>query len=127
MNKINFLKANRFLFASVKEERRTAFFGEDVHIEVSSWSDPEVVFRPGTNSSYEVPLLQAGRVTNQNKTELNSLGHLVLKDVQEEDEGLYIIRSGRNVSISKNLVLIVRGKNRNSAAPPKNWTFSSSV
>uniref|UniRef100_A0A087X2Q0 Uncharacterized protein n=1 Tax=Poecilia formosa TaxID=48698 RepID=A0A087X2Q0_POEFO len=92
----------------VKEERRTAFFGEDVHIEVPSWSDPEVVFRPRTNSSYEVPLLQAGRVTNPNKTELNALGHLVLKDVQEEDEGLYIIRSSRNVSISKNLVLSVR-------------------
>ncbi|XP_014853566.1 PREDICTED: uncharacterized protein LOC106924360 isoform X1 [Poecilia mexicana] len=92
----------------VKEERRTAFFGEDVHIEVPSWSDPQVVFRPRTNSSYEVPLLQAGRVTNPNKTELNALGHLVLKDVQEEDEGLYIIRSSRNVSISKNLVLSVR-------------------
>uniref|UniRef100_A0A3B3YWN7 Uncharacterized protein n=1 Tax=Poecilia mexicana TaxID=48701 RepID=A0A3B3YWN7_9TELE len=90
------------------EERRTAFFGEDVHIEVPSWSDPQVVFRPRTNSSYEVPLLQAGRVTNPNKTELNALGHLVLKDVQEEDEGLYIIRSSRNVSISKNLVLSVR-------------------
>uniref|UniRef100_A0A3B3XMU9 Uncharacterized protein n=1 Tax=Poecilia mexicana TaxID=48701 RepID=A0A3B3XMU9_9TELE len=73
-----------------------------------SWSDPQVVFRPRTNSSYEVPLLQAGRVTNPNKTELNALGHLVLKDVQEEDEGLYIIRSSRNVSISKNLVLSVR-------------------
>ncbi|XP_043995509.1 uncharacterized protein LOC122844280 [Gambusia affinis] len=94
--------------SKVKEERRTAFFGEDVHIDVSSWSDLEVVFRPRTNSSYEVPLLRSGRVTNQNKTEFNSLGHLVLKDVQEEDEGLYIIRSGRNVSISKNLVLIVR-------------------
>ncbi|KAM4725888.1 uncharacterized protein FYW61_013931 [Anableps anableps] len=94
--------------SKVKEENRTAFFGEDVHIEVSSWNDPEVVFKPRTNSSYEVHLLQAGRLTNQNKTELNSLGHLVLKDVQEEDEGLYVIRSSRNSSITKRLILSVR-------------------
>ncbi|KAM4550776.1 uncharacterized protein V3H82_019858 [Fundulus diaphanus] len=94
--------------SKVKEESRTAFFGEDVHIEVSSWNDSDVVFKPRTNSSYEVHLLGPGRVVNQNKTELNSLGHLVLKDVQEEDEGLYVIRSRRNSSMVRHLHLTVR-------------------
>uniref|UniRef100_A0A1A8CDC8 Uncharacterized protein n=2 Tax=Nothobranchius TaxID=28779 RepID=A0A1A8CDC8_NOTKA len=88
----------------VKTESRTAFFGEDVHIEVSSES--EVVFKPRTNRSYEVPLLRAGSLVNQSKAELNSLGDLVLKDVQEEDEGVYVIRDNRNSS--RQLVLVVR-------------------
>uniref|UniRef100_A0A1A7WQK9 Uncharacterized protein n=1 Tax=Iconisemion striatum TaxID=60296 RepID=A0A1A7WQK9_9TELE len=88
----------------VKTESRMAFFGEDVHIEVSSES--EVVFKPRTNRSYEVPLLRAGTLVNQSKAELNSLGDLVLKDVQEEDEGVYIIRDNKNSS--RQLVLMVR-------------------
>ncbi|MED6274906.1 hypothetical protein CHARACLAT_021124 [Characodon lateralis] len=94
--------------SKVKEESRTAFFGEDVHIEVSSWTDSDVVFKPRTNRSYEVPLVWAGRVMNQNKTKLISQGYLVLKDVQEEDEGLYIIRSSSNSSMAKHLILTVR-------------------
>ncbi|XP_036001739.1 uncharacterized protein LOC105925031 [Fundulus heteroclitus] len=94
--------------SKVKEESRTAFFGEDVHIEVSSWNDSDVVFKPRTNSSYEVQLLGPGRVVTHNRTELSSLGHLVLKDVQEEDEGLYVIRSRRNSSMVRHLHLIVR-------------------
>ncbi|XP_038158781.1 uncharacterized protein LOC119795033 [Cyprinodon tularosa] len=94
--------------SKVKDESRTAFFGEDVHIEVSSWNDSDVVFKPRTNSSYEVHVLRAGRVMNQNKSEVNSLGHVVLKDVQEEDEGLYIITSSRNSSMVKHFTLTVR-------------------
>lgn len=108
--KENFLKVNSFLFLAVKDESRTAFFGEDVHIEVSSWNESDVVFKPRTNSSYEVHVLRAGRVMNQNKSEVNSLGHVVLKDVQEEDEGLYIITSSRNSSMVKHFTLIVRGR-----------------
>ncbi|CAG5889188.1 unnamed protein product [Menidia menidia] len=92
----------------VKEEHRTAFFGEDVHIVVSSGNDLEVVFKPRTNRSYEVPLMQAGQVLNQSKAELNPLGHLVLMNVQEEDEGMYVIRNTRNPNTVNHLILIVR-------------------
>ncbi|XP_041867378.1 uncharacterized protein LOC121656452 [Melanotaenia boesemani] len=91
----------------VKEEHRTAFFGEHVHIDVPSSNDSEVVFTPRTNRSYEVPLMQAGQVVNKSKALLNSLGHLVLNNVQEEDEGVYIIRRSKNTTVS-HLILIVR-------------------
>lgn len=41
---------------------------------------------------------------------INSLGHLILEDVQEKDEGLYIIRNTSNPSAVKHLLLIVKGK-----------------
>lgn len=91
----------------MKTERRTAFFGEDVHIDILSRDKSEVLFRPRTNRSSEVVLLRAGVLSNPAKADLNALGDLVLKDVQEEDEGLYAIRDGKNAS--KQLVLTVRG------------------
>ncbi|XP_072225935.1 uncharacterized protein [Leuresthes tenuis] len=93
---------------AVKEEHRTAFFGEDVHIDVPSWNNVEVVFKPRTNHSYEVPLVQAGQVVKTSKAQLNSVGHLVLKDVQEEDEGLYVIRNTNDSNMVNHLVLTVR-------------------
>ncbi|KAG8004876.1 hypothetical protein GBF38_010691 [Nibea albiflora] len=94
------------LFCTVKEEHRTAFFGEDVHIDVPSGNVGEVVFKPRTNRSSEVLLLQAGKVMNPGSY-INTLGHLVLEDVQEKDEGVYVIRN-TNSSVLKHLILIVR-------------------
>lgn len=53
-------------------------------------------------------LLQEGKVVNP-RGRLNSLGHLVLEDVQEEDEGLYVVKNTNNANAAKHLVLIVRG------------------
>lgn len=97
------------MFLPVKEEHRTAFFGEDIHIEVPSGNLGEVVFKPRTNRSAEVVLLRAGQVVNP-RGRLNSMGHLVLEDVQEEDEGKYIIKNSNNPNTAKHLSLIVRGK-----------------
>ncbi|XP_045915216.1 uncharacterized protein LOC123976878 isoform X2 [Micropterus dolomieu] len=95
------------LFCTVKEEHRTAFFGEDIHIDVSPGNVSEVVFKPRYNRSAEVVLLQAGRVMTP-QGHINSLGHLVLEDVQEENEGLYIMRNPTTPNLAKHLILIVR-------------------
>lgn len=99
------------MFLPVKEERRIAFFGEDVHIDVPPGNVGEVVFKRGTNQSSEVVLMRAGQVLNP-RGHLNLLGHLVLEDVQEEDEGVYVIKNSNNSNAAKQLILIVRGKLR---------------
>lgn len=91
----------------VKEEHRTAFFGEDIHIDVPSGNVGEVVFKSRINKSSNVVLLQAGQVVNP-RGSLNTLGHLVLEDVQEEDEGMYIIKNTNNTNAEKHLILVVR-------------------
>ncbi|KAE8282515.1 hypothetical protein D5F01_LYC19924 [Larimichthys crocea] len=95
------------LFCTVKEEHRTAFFGEDVHIDVPPGNVGEVVFKPRTNRSTEVVLLRAGKVMNPGSY-INTLGHLVLEDVQEKDEGLYVIKNTNSSNVLKHLILIVR-------------------
>lgn len=97
------------MFLPVKEEHRTAFFGEDVHIDVPPGNVGEVVFKPRTNRSAEVVLLRAGKVMNPGSY-INTLGHLVLEDVQEKDEGLYVIKNTNSSNVLKHLILIVRGK-----------------
>ncbi|XP_018529635.1 uncharacterized protein LOC108881912 [Lates calcarifer] len=93
--------------SKVKEEHRTAFFGEDIHIDVPPGNAGEVVFKPRTNRSAEVVLMRAGKVNNT-RCHVNSLGHLVVEDVQEEDEGVYIIKNSNNPNAVKRLILIVR-------------------
>ncbi|KAM3595864.1 uncharacterized protein V6R79_004151 [Siganus canaliculatus] len=92
----------------VKEEHRTAFFGEDIHIDVPPGNAGEVVFRPRVNRTSEVVLLRAGEVVNNTRGHINSLGHLVLEDVQEEDEGVYVIKNANSPNTVKRLILIVR-------------------
>ncbi|KAF1381955.1 hypothetical protein PFLUV_G00159390 [Perca fluviatilis] len=91
----------------VKKEEKTAFFGEDIHIDVPPGNLGEVVFIPRTNRSSEVVLLRAGVVVTP-RGHLNSLGHLVLEDMQEEDEGEYIIKNTNNPNAAKHLTLVVR-------------------
>ncbi|XP_031695578.1 uncharacterized protein LOC116377950 [Anarrhichthys ocellatus] len=91
----------------VKEEHRTAFFGEDIHIDVPPGNLSEVVFKSRTNHLSEVVLLRAGQVVNP-RGSINSLGHLVLEDVQEEDEGVYVIKNTNNPNTAKHLILIVK-------------------
>uniref|UniRef100_A0A672YPN3 Uncharacterized protein n=1 Tax=Sphaeramia orbicularis TaxID=375764 RepID=A0A672YPN3_9TELE len=94
-----------------KEEHRTAFFGEDIHIDVPSGNLGEVVFKPRTNRTAEVVLLKAGQLVKSQagpQTRINSLGHLVLEDVQEKDEGVYVIKNSISTSAVKHLILIVR-------------------
>ncbi|XP_028317523.1 uncharacterized protein LOC114472464 [Gouania willdenowi] len=93
---------------AVKQENRTAFFGEDIHIVVPRGNLGEVVFKARSNdSSTEEFLMKAGKVVNS-QAYLNSLGHLVLEDVQENNEGLYVIRNANTSAVVKHLNLIVR-------------------
>ncbi|XP_034017419.1 uncharacterized protein LOC117502473 [Thalassophryne amazonica] len=91
----------------VKKEHRTAFFGEDIHINIPSGRFSEVVFKSRSNPSSEVVLLQSGLVVNP-RCYLNSLGHLVLDNVQEEDEGIYVIKNNNNPNMVEQLILNVR-------------------
>ncbi|RVE66798.1 hypothetical protein OJAV_G00110860 [Oryzias javanicus] len=93
--------------AKVREEHRTAFFGEDVHIDIESLKDLEVVFKPRTKPSLEVFIMREGKPVNESKAQL-TFDDLVLKDVQEEDEGVYVIRSSRNSSTAEHFILTVR-------------------
>ncbi|KAK5854716.1 hypothetical protein PBY51_004888 [Eleginops maclovinus] len=95
------------LFGMVKEEHRTAFFGEDVHIDVPPGNLGEVVFKPRTNHSAEVVLLQAGQVVSP-RGRLTPQGHLVLDDMLEEDEGVYVIKNTYSPKTVKHLIIIVR-------------------
>ncbi|KAF7661218.1 hypothetical protein LDENG_00266890 [Lucifuga dentata] len=92
--------------SKVKEEHRMAFFGEDIHIDIPE-NFGEVVFKSRLNLTSEVVLLRASRVVNP-RGHLNSLGLLVLEDVQEEDEGVYIIKDTSNPSAVRHLILMVR-------------------
>lgn len=92
-----------------KVERKTAFFGEDIFFLVPPGNVSEVVFKPRTNNSSEVVLLQAGKVVNP-RCHISSLGHLVLEDVKEEDEGLYIVRNISSPNTSKHIALAVKGE-----------------
>lgn len=92
-----------------KVERRTAFFGEDIFFLVPPGNVSEVVFKPRTNNSAEVVLLQAGKVVSP-RCHISSLGHLVLEDAKEEDEGLYIFRNISSPNTPKHIVLAVKGE-----------------
>lgn len=100
----NILRLNCF-----KVERRTAFFGEDIFFLVPPGNVSEVVFKPRTNNSAEVVLLQAGKVVSP-RCHISSLGHLVLEDAKEEDEGLYIFRNISGPNTPKHIVLAVKGE-----------------
>lgn len=53
--------------------------------------------------------MRAGKPVNESKAQL-TYDDLVLKDVQEEDEGVYIIRSSSNSSATEHFILTVRGE-----------------
>ncbi|KAJ0003522.1 hypothetical protein NQD34_008620 [Periophthalmus magnuspinnatus] len=100
----------------VKEEHRTAFFGEDLYINVPPKELGEVVFKPRTNYSINMVLLQGGQVLTQPQPQGNlsgpevrliSPGHIILENLQEKDEGLYIIKSNTS-SVVKKLTVFVR-------------------
>lgn len=67
------------------------------------------MFTPKTNLSAEVVILQAGQVVNSRGV-INSLGHLVLEDVQQNDEGVYTVKDTSNPSTVRHLILLVSGK-----------------
>lgn len=103
------------MFLASKEEHRIAFFDEDIHIDLLPGKVSEVVFKPANQSSDQVVLMRAGQVVQSGhggslRYYVNPLGHLVLADVKEENEGTYIVKNSNDSTIVKRLILIVRGK-----------------
>ncbi|XP_075867884.1 uncharacterized protein LOC142877291 isoform X1 [Nelusetta ayraudi] len=91
----------------VKQEHRTAFFGEDIYIDFPKGTVGEVVFQPKNNQSVEAVLVREGQKVDSRVT-ITSLGHLVLEDVQKKDEGVYVIRNSSNPGVAKQLILHVQ-------------------
>ncbi|CAN9504253.1 unnamed protein product [Ophioblennius macclurei] len=90
----------------VEEEHRRAFFGEDIHIVVPPGDVGEVAFHPQTDDSAQELVMKAGKVVSA-QAYLNSLGHLVLEDVQEKNQGVYVVRNANTSQVMKRLVLTV--------------------
>lgn len=101
----------------MRDEHKTAFFGEDLYIDVPARELGEVVFKPRTNHSLDVVLLKAGRVVSHPpgplsgpEIHLTSPGHVILENLQEKDEGVYVIRNANTSTEVKRLIVVVRGK-----------------
>lgn len=99
----------------VRDEHKTAFFGEDLYIDVPARELGEVVFKPRTNHSLDVVLLKAGRVVSHPpgplsgpEIHLTSPGHVILENLQEKDEGVYVIRNANTSTEVKRLIVVVR-------------------
>ncbi|XP_051992597.1 uncharacterized protein LOC127650956 isoform X2 [Xyrauchen texanus] len=91
-----------------KDEHRTAFFGEDVHIPVPALDTTEVVFKPRVEPLSERVVLQNGVIQYQ-RAKLNAhVSHLILEDVGEEDEGTYVLRNSLAPADVRRIILIVR-------------------
>lgn len=98
---------------AAKDEHRTAFFGEDVHIPVSALDTSEVLFKPRVEPLLERVLLRNGTILDQ-RTKLNvHIRHLILEDVGEEDEGTYVVKNSAAPADVRRIILVVRGKSCN--------------
>ncbi|CAM4638247.1 unnamed protein product [Leuciscus chuanchicus] len=91
-----------------KDEHRTAFFGEDVHIPVSALDTSEVLFKPRVEPVLERVLLRNGTILDQ-RAKLNvHISHLILEDVGEEDEGTYVVKNSAAPADVRRIILVVR-------------------
>ncbi|XP_026872087.2 uncharacterized protein LOC113581267 isoform X2 [Electrophorus electricus] len=91
-----------------KDDHRTAFFGEDIHIPVPAMDTTEVVFKPKLDPISEVVFFRNREIQNS-RAKLNfQTRHLVLEDVGEEDEGTYVVRNSAAPADVRRIILIVR-------------------
>ncbi|XP_072536612.1 uncharacterized protein [Salminus brasiliensis] len=91
---------------NAKEE--TVFLGEDFHIQVPL-KGAEVVFKPTLGpSGRELVMMKEGKVQSPRVKLIENLSHLILENVGESDEGVYIVKYGEKPEDVKRLKLIVR-------------------
>ncbi|KAK9958019.1 hypothetical protein ABG768_012201 [Culter alburnus] len=91
-----------------KDEHRTAFFGEDVHIPVPALDTSEVLFKPRVEPVLERVLLR-NRTILDKRAKLNvHISHLILEDVGEEDEGTYVVKNSAAPADVRRIILVVR-------------------
>lgn len=70
----------------------------------------EVVFKPSFGpGGRELAMMKEGKVVNPRVKLNEELNILLLENVGESDEGLYIVKSTENTEDVKNFNLIVRG------------------
>ncbi|XP_060776468.1 uncharacterized protein si:dkeyp-77h1.4 [Neoarius graeffei] len=91
---------------NVKEE--VVFLGEDYHILLPA-GGVNVIFKPRIGpAGRELEMMKNGEVVNPRLKLNQALSHLILENVGESDEGLYIIKTEQNPEDVKQLNLIVR-------------------
>lgn len=105
---IQYISLNTLWSFLVKEE--VVFLGEDYHIWLPAGGTTNVIFKPRIGpAGRELEMMKDGEVVNPRLKLNQALSHLILENVGESDEGLYIIRSEKNPKDIKQLNLIVRG------------------
>ncbi|XP_057196823.1 uncharacterized protein si:dkeyp-77h1.4 [Triplophysa rosa] len=92
---------------SAQEETQTLFFGEDFHIAIPA-VEVNVSFRPSIGQEREKALMKSRQVVDIRAKLNNALTHLILENVGESDEGVYIITSGQNTEDVTRITLFVR-------------------
>ncbi|XP_036450659.1 uncharacterized protein si:dkeyp-77h1.4 isoform X2 [Colossoma macropomum] len=86
----------------------TVFLGEDYHIPLPV-GGAEVVFKPMVGpAGRELLLMKAGVVVNPRVKLSQASNHLILENVGETDEGVYIVKSNEDPQNIKRLNIIVR-------------------
>ncbi|XP_072531618.1 uncharacterized protein [Salminus brasiliensis] len=91
-----------------KDDHRTAFFGEDIHIPLPSLETTEVVFKSRVKPLTEMVFFRNGKRLNTRAKLNKHISHLVLEDVGEEDEGTYVVRNSAAPADVRRIILIVR-------------------
>lgn len=66
-------------------------------------------FRPSIGQGREKALMKSGEVVDIRAKRNDALSHLILENVGESDEGVYIISSGQNPVDVTRVTLFVRG------------------
>ncbi|XP_066538301.1 uncharacterized protein si:dkeyp-77h1.4 isoform X2 [Hoplias malabaricus] len=87
---------------------KTVFLGEHYQIQLST-DEVDVIFKPAVGpAGREVKMVEPGKLINPRVTLNKNLSLLILQNVGESDEGLYIIKSAKDSEDIKSLKLIVR-------------------
>ncbi|XP_076847261.1 uncharacterized protein LOC143493050 isoform X2 [Brachyhypopomus gauderio] len=93
---------------ALNEKEETVFLGEDFHILLPG-NGTDVLFNPIVGpAGREMVLLKSGSVISPRVKLNHVLTHLILENVGESDEGVYIINSTQNPQDTVKLKLIVR-------------------
>ncbi|KAM9487702.1 uncharacterized protein Hap1MRO34_004867 isoform 2-T2 [Clarias gariepinus] len=84
------------------------FLGEDYHISLPE-GGAKVTFKPSIGAAdRELELMKDGKVVNPRGKVNQALSHLILENIGESDEGVYIITSEQNPDVIKQINLFVR-------------------
>lgn len=96
------------LWSSLVEDQ-VVFLGEDWHMSLPV-GGAQVIFKPRIGQpGRQLDMMTDGKVVNPRVKLNQALSHVILENVGESDEGLYIISSEQNPDYVKQINLVVRG------------------